>query len=207
MNNDNNKKVIIDTEVKNWEQTQNIDVFIKILSKHQQTQTALIKINKGANLSQEAKTRSVEVFVIEGTYTNEFGDFPEGSYLRLPEENEEFVTSFSGCTIFKKTNYFTDNHKVIIKAGSQDWVQGQGNLRVMPLFEQTALVKWPKGERFVPHSHWGGEEILVLQGCFMDEHGKYPKGVWIRSPHLSKHFPYVEEETIILVQTGHLWED
>lgn len=27
---------------------------------------------------------------------------------------------------------------------------------------------------------------------------------WLRSPHLSEHFPYVEEETVILVKTGHL---
>ena len=38
----------------------------------------------------------------------------------------------------------------------------------------------------------------------MDEYGIYPKGSWIRSPHLSTHFPFVEEETIIFVKTGHL---
>jgi anti-sigma factor ChrR (cupin superfamily) len=74
----------------------------------------------------------------------------------------------------------------------------------MPLYEQTALVKWPKNEKFISHKHWGGEEILVLKGIFIDEHGEYPQGYWIRSPHLSEHFPYVEEETIILVKTGHL---
>jgi anti-sigma factor ChrR (cupin superfamily) len=64
--------------------------------------------------------------------------------------------------------------------------------------------KWPKGERFIPHSHFGGEEIFVLSGQFQDEHGVYPEGCWIRSPHMSKHFPFVLEETIIWVKTGHL---
>jgi len=36
------------------------------------------------------------------------------------------------------------------------------------------------------------------------EYGQYPEGSWIRSPHLSEHFPRVEEETLILVKVGHL---
>ena len=59
-------------------------------------------------------------------------------------------------------------------------------------------------KRFRKHTHFGGEEILVLSGEFIDEHGKYPHGTWIRSPHMSVHNPYVEEETIIIVKTGHL---
>ena len=68
----------------------------------------------------------------------------------------------------------------------------------------TALVHWPAGERFIPHEHWGGEEIFVLSGTFRDEHGTYPKGTWIQSPHLSTHHPFVEGETVIFVKTGHL---
>ena len=87
-------------------------------------------------------------------------------------------------------------------------MSGQGGLEVMPLHEHihehTALVKWPKGEIFKPHSHFGGEEVFVVSGTFSDEHGQYPEGTWLRSPHLSKHHPYVEEETIIWVKTGHL---
>ena len=64
--------------------------------------------------------------------------------------------------------------------------------------------KWPAGERFIPHRHWGGEEIFVLTGEFIDEHARYPAGTWMRSPHLSAHCPYVEQETIIFVKTGHL---
>ena len=70
--------------------------------------------------------------------------------------------------------------------------------------ESTALVYWPANEVFQKHTHFGGEEIVVLKGCFIDEHGEYPQGSWIRSPHMSVHFPYVEEETLILVKVGHL---
>ncbi len=97
-----------------------------------------------------------------------------------------------------------DKNQVVIDTNKSSWQPGYDNLEVMPLTENAALVKWPSGARFINHSHHGGEEILVLKGEFIDEHGRYPKGTWIRSPHLSTHFPFVEEETIIFVKTGHL---
>ena len=70
--------------------------------------------------------------------------------------------------------------------------------------ESTALVFWPAGEKFQPHTHFSGEEILVISGEFIDDHNRYPAGSWLRSPHLSKHNPYVEQDTVILVKVGHL---
>jgi len=97
---------------------------------------------------------------------------------------------------------------VRINTNTQRWLPGHGGLQVMPLHsfetEHVALVKWPAGEVFQPHRHYAGEEILVLSGEFIDEHGRYPKGTWMRSPHASKHTPHVEQETIIYVKTGHL---
>ena len=70
--------------------------------------------------------------------------------------------------------------------------------------KHAALVRWPAGERFVPHRHWGGEEILVLSGELIDEHGRYGAGTWLRSPHLSEHCPRTEVATLIWVKVGHL---
>jgi anti-sigma factor ChrR (cupin superfamily) len=79
---------------------------------------------------------------------------------------------------------------------------------VLPLHsheaENVALVRWAPGTRFADHAHWGGEEIFVLEGTFQDEHGAYPAGTWIRSPHLSRHNPWSDEGCLIYVKTGHL---
>ena len=88
------------------------------------------------------------------------------------------------------------------------WQPGYGNLKVKPLHqfetESVALVFWPAGERFIPHRHFSGEEIYVISGELIDEFGRYPAGCWIRSPHLSEHTPFVEQDTLIWVKTGHL---
>jgi len=69
------------------------------------------------------------------------------------------------------------------------------------------LVRWAPGTKFNSHQHWGGEEILVLEGVFSDEKGDYPKGTWMRSPHLSAHHPFSKDGCLIYVKTGHLPEN
>jgi len=204
MNDNYETRALINTNDLEWENTQNKGIYKKLLSKKGNEETSILKIEESSKLNNNSKINSVEIFVLEGIYENEFGEFKSGTYLNLPNENEAFISSNTGCVIFRKENCDKGVENVIIDTNSTPWLKGQGNLEVMPLYTQTALVKWPQNERFIPHKHWGGEEIFVLKGRFMDEHGIYPKGSWIRSPHLSTHFPFVEEETIIFVKTGHL---
>jgi len=68
----------------------------------------------------------------------------------------------------------------------------------------TSIVRYAPGTVFQPHTHFGGEEILVLEGVFEDEYGRYPAGTWIRSPHGSRHVPFSREGALIWVKGGHL---
>lgn len=172
--------------------------------------TSIVRYAPGSNFSAHRHPLGEEILVLEGIFSDENGDYPTGSYIRNPPGSSHTPFSRDGCVLFVKLQQFDprDTDTVNINTATTDWLPGQGGLQVMPLHQfegsSTALVKWPAGERFAPHIHYGGEEILVLSGEFIDEHGHYPAGSWIRSPHLSKHFPYVEQETIILVKVGHL---
>jgi anti-sigma factor ChrR (cupin superfamily) len=172
--------------------------------------TSVVTYLPGASFNKHNHPLGEEIFVLDGIFSDEYGDYPSGTYLRNPPGTSHAPFSELGCTLLVKLHQMdpTDKSKVIINTNKEQWRAGHGNLEVMPLHsfntEGVALVKWPKGEKFLLHKHYGGEEIFVLKGEFIDEHGKYPKGTWIRSPHLSTHHPYVEEETIIYVKTGHL---
>jgi len=168
--------------------------------------TSIVEYIAGAAPQDHSHPLGEEIFVLEGIFSDENGDYPAGTYIRNPPGTSHAPFSKKGCRIFVKLNQMNlkDNKQVVIDTNESSWHPGYGNLGVMPLSENAALVKWPKGEKFIDHSHHGGEEIFVLEGEFIDEHGRYPKGTWIRSPHLSTHFPFVEEETIIFVKTGHL---
>lgn len=67
----------------------------------------------------------------------------------------------------------------------------------------TTIVRYAPGSKFSAHMHTGGEEFLVLDGVFQDEHGDFPKGSYIRNPPQSKHTPGSDEGCTILVK---LWQ-
>lgn len=53
----------------------------------------------------------------------------------------------------------------------------------------TSIVRYEPSSQFSPHTHGGGEEFLVLDGVFQDEHGDYPAGSYLRNPPDSRHTP------------------
>ncbi|MCP5082177.1 MAG: cupin [Alphaproteobacteria bacterium] len=67
----------------------------------------------------------------------------------------------------------------------------------------TSIVRFAPGSSFSPHVHTGGEEFLVLDGVFQDEHGDFPAGSYIRNPPESSHTPGSEPGCTIFVK---LWQ-
>lgn len=172
-------------------------------------QVAILRLAPGASLETSAESDR-EFYLLEGDLSLPGGSLVAGGYARLPGGQAFENHTASGCTVFYREGPFFEREREQVhhQTGAADWRPGQGNLRVLPLHNGstsgTALVHWQAGERFVPHRHFGGEEIFVLSGTFEDEHGCYPAGTWLLSPHLSTHHPFVREETVILVKTGHV---
>ena len=67
----------------------------------------------------------------------------------------------------------------------------------------TTIVRYAPGSQFSPHVHTGGEEFLVLEGVFQDEHGDFPAGSYIRNPPQSSHTPGSDAGCTIFVK---LWQ-
>ena len=64
----------------------------------------------------------------------------------------------------------------------------------------TSLVRYAPASVFPAHEHGLGEEFLVLDGMFSDEHGDYPAGTYVRNPPGSRHAPRTEPGCTILVK-------
>ncbi len=64
----------------------------------------------------------------------------------------------------------------------------------------TSLVRYGPGASFSEHTHGGGEEFLVLEGVFQDQHGNYPAGSYVRNPIGSSHVPFSESGCLIFVK-------
>lgn len=64
----------------------------------------------------------------------------------------------------------------------------------------TSIVRYAPGRQFSPHVHGGGEEFLVLEGVFSDEHGDYPTGTYVRNPPTTSHSPSSRPGCVIFVK-------
>jgi anti-sigma factor ChrR (cupin superfamily) len=67
----------------------------------------------------------------------------------------------------------------------------------------TSIVRYAPESHFSAHTHGGGEEFLVLDGVFQDEHGDFPAGCYIRNPPSSWHTPGSAQGCTIFVK---LWQ-
>jgi anti-sigma factor ChrR (cupin superfamily) len=207
------QRVVIDTNQAHWEPSPRSGVWRKPLAREEAERghaTSIVRYDPGASFPTHDHPLGEEILVLEGTFSDEYGDFRAGTYVRNPPGSTHAPFSADGCVLMVKLHQFLpgDTAQVRINTAQGAWLPGKGNLQVMPLHdfesERVALEKWPAGERFQPCRHVGGEEILVLSGEFKDEHGSYPPGTWVRSPHMSRHAPYVEKDTVIWIKVGHL---
>ena len=66
-----------------------------------------------------------------------------------------------------------------------------------------SLVRDAPGSRVPPPREGGGEEFIVLDGVFQDEHGDYPVGSYVRNPPTTRHTPGSEAGCTIFVK---LWQ-
>ena len=214
---DFNLKVTVNTETVPWIASPVNGIDRKMLERDGDEvarATSLVRYAPNSSFTSHQHELGEEFFVLDGVFEDECGQYPAGTYVKNPVGSSHTPFTETGCTLFVKLRYQdpSDDERVVINTQSAEWYQGLvPGLTVMPLSTfgttNTALVRWAPGTYFNPHRHFGGEEIFVVDGVFEDEHGSYPKGCWLRSPHMSAHKPFSVEGCTILVKTGHLLVD
>jgi len=103
------------------------------------------------------------------------------------------------------------SQRVVLDTNALDWIPSPlpGVDRRMldrignEVARATSIVRYAPGSSFSAHTHSGGEEFLVLDGVFSDEHGDYGPGFYVRNPVGSAHTPSSAEGCTILVK---LWQ-
>lgn len=172
--------------------------------------TSIVRYAAGAGYAQHVHGGGEEIFVLQGVFSDEHGDYPAGTYLRNPPGTSHTPFSREGCMLFVKLRQFApdDTQAVRIDTAKAAWYPASTpGVSVLPLHDHagvnTALVRWAPNTRIPAHTHLGGEEILVLAGVFKDGNGQYGPGTWLRSPHGSRHSPRTGAEgAIMYVKVG-----
>lgn len=99
--------------------------------------------------------------------------------------------------------------RAVMQTGAMDWQPSPSptvwrkRLDLVGPAEQgrvTSVVRYDPGSRFPSHDHPTGEEILVLDGVFSDEHGHYAAGTYLLNPQGFRHAPFSEQGCRLFVK-------
>ncbi len=213
INDDFNQRVVINHHDLPWVPSPELGVERRMLERQGNEiakATSIVRYQAGSKFQAHQHELGEEIFVLDGTFSDQTGNYSAGTYIMNPPGSSHAPFSESGCTLFVKLRHLGSEQVIreVIDTTTAPWYQGMvPGLNVMPLMQQgsgSTLVRWAPQTFFNPHRHYGGEEIFVIHGVFEDEHGRYPAGSWIRSPHMSMHKPFSSEGCTIFVKTGHL---
>lgn len=100
------------------------------------------------------------------------------------------------------------SQRAISEASAAEWLKSPESLVERRMLDRigdevaraTSIVRYAPNSAFPRHTHEKGEEFLVLEGVFADEHGAYPVGTYVRNPPGSAHNPFSTDGCRILVK-------
>lgn len=213
LNMDFSKTVVIDTTTQPWVPSPAAGVWRKPLAREEAERghaTSIVRYDPGASFRGHNHPLGEEILVLDGTFSDETGDFGAGTYFRNPPGFIHAPFSREGCTILVKLHQFQpdDTARLAIQPHKADWHRYDHGIEVLPLHrhheEQVVLVRLPASAPGIPHAHPGGEEIFVVSGTLQDENGTYPAGTWLRQAPGTAHCPVALDDVLLWVKSGHL---
>lgn len=173
--------------------------------------TSIVRYAADSSFSEHTHGGGEEFFVLSGTFCDETGEFPAGTYVRNPPGSSHKPFSREGCTILVKLRQMRDDdtERVVVDTNQAQWQAGETPAHhVIPLFERpderVTLEKLDAGGSIPSAEAEGGAEIFVIAGSFQDEHGSYAKGTWVRNPAGARHGIESPEGCLLWIKRGHL---
>jgi anti-sigma factor ChrR (cupin superfamily) len=207
INSDCTKFVMVSPDQMIWEETGNPGetrcVLERVNDEKKGRETSLVRYAPGTRLEPKNLPVRLEIFVIEGSFSDGHGDHGPGTFVMNPPGTDYTAASSSGCLVYTKRlwGFSADNERVVIDTNQADWSPfGHRVAEVVHFYvheerEVTARVGrvFPDAQ-VMEHDHPGGEEVLILDGAFIDQFGRATPGTWLRYPIGLAHAPSAEKD-------------
>ena len=153
--------------------------------------TSLVRYAPASTFPAHEHGLGEEFFVLSGVFSDEHGDYGEGTYVRNPPRSRHTPRTAPGCTIFVKLRQMpaTETRRVVVDTAKSTWkLTDTDGIERLELHlapdtgESVTLEKMLPGTHLIEAERPGGEEIFVLSGELSDRDGSYGAGSWIRNP-------------------------
>jgi anti-sigma factor ChrR (cupin superfamily) len=169
--------------------------------------TSIVRYDPRSRFPAHDHPDGEEILVIEGTFSDERGDFPAGTYMLNPEGFRHAPFSVEGCLLFVKLRQYAGKERetVLLQTRPGQWRPRAEGARSMTLHESVhysdhiRLTELSPGVELPPVELADGEELFVLSGELCDEHGTYPAHTWLALPPGSSHRPRSAQGCLLYV--------
>lgn len=217
INGDLSLRVAVDTSVMRWTPSPSRTVWRKrvhLVGPVEAGQvTSVVRYDPGATFPLHDHPGGEEIFVLEGVFSDEHGDWPAGTYLLNPEGFRHAPFSKEGCLLFVKLRQFPGRNRehVVVQTNRMPWqptIKHGVDIKALyaqPEFEDSMhLERWASNTRLGLIDYPGGAEIFVLEGELADETGAYTAGTWLRLPRGASHRPMTDSGCTLYLKIGGL---
>lgn len=150
--------------------------------------TSIVRYAPDSRFARHGHPGGEEFLVLEGTFQDETGDFPEGAYVRNPPGTGHAPGSGAGCTIFVKLWQFrADDRERVVRLPGEGEAAGlrPGATSSRILFEgageRVKLEEWRPGAE-VELLNSEGLELLTLAGSLVEGGDTLRRFSWLRLP-------------------------
>ena len=110
INRDFTKRVCINSENEPWHKSPADGVERLYLERDDAGESAIattiVKFAPGSKFEQHTHDGGEEFLVLDGVFSDEFGSYPKGTYIRNPKGSTHNPYSESGCILFVKLRQF-----------------------------------------------------------------------------------------------------
>ncbi len=105
---DHSQRALVDPATLAWIDSPLPGVSRRMLERNgveQARATSIVRYAAGAGFDAHTHPQGEEILVLEGTFADEFGTYPAGTYLKNPPGSGHRPFSETGCTLFVKLRY------------------------------------------------------------------------------------------------------
>lgn len=172
--------------------------------------TTIVRFAPGSAFSAHTHDGGEEYLVLDGTFQDEDGDFPVGSYVRNPPTSSHTPAAQDGATILVKLHQFdpADRTQVRIDSTRADWTRTAEGVETLRLHrdarEDVLMERWDPGTIRTLDAT-GGLELFVIDGTVMEGGDSLARWDWLRLPVGARlHATAGDAGARVWIKSGHL---
>ena len=216
LNADLSRSAEADTAKMDWQASPSPTVWRKrldLFGGEQSRVTSVVRYDPKSSFPEHGHPEGEEILVLSGTFSDEHGDYPAGTYLLNPPGFRHAPFSRRGCTLFVKLRQFGGERRshVVVDTKHATWTPGPvPGIDVLPLYAHPAypetieMMHISAGAVLPRQAYPGGIEVFVTEGSFDFNGATLGSGAWLRLPDGSEFAAKAKKTCTIYVKRGHL---